>query len=79
MKVILHRNTPVLSATLWLYQLKGTGLIEWRRSNLEPRESVKDASCDPTRRAYRNDLQDFMGVVGITRPEEFRRGTFLPV
>ncbi len=25
-----------------------------------------------TRRAYRNDLQEFMGFVGITRPEEFR-------
>ncbi|AME28781.1 integrase (plasmid) [Burkholderia sp. PAMC 26561] len=25
-----------------------------------------------TRRAYRTDLQDFMGFVGITRPEEFR-------
>jgi site-specific recombinase XerD len=25
-----------------------------------------------TRRAYRNDLQEFMGFVGITRPEDFR-------
>jgi len=25
-----------------------------------------------TRRAYRNDLQEFMGFVGITRPAEFR-------
>src|ERR1700750_1249868 len=25
-----------------------------------------------TRRAYRNDLQGFMAVVGVTQPEEFR-------
>jgi hypothetical protein len=25
-----------------------------------------------TRRAYRNDLQEFMGFVGIAAPEEFR-------
>ena len=37
-----------------------------------PAEWFANIDNPNTRRAYQKDLQEFMGFVGITRPEEFR-------
>ena len=70
------RNEPTLSSPLPVVPIGERRLtdVQFHQLAAVPAEAEWFANLDNprTRRAYRIDLQDFMGFAGITRPEEFR-------